>query len=277
MTSAPARALTVTDLVATDLDRTLLWSRRRAGVTPEALADLVCLEVLAGEQHAFVTAKASAAIEDLAATGALVPVTTRTPRQVGRIALPRVPWLLCLNGGVLLVDGRPDPEHARGTADLVAQVRPMPEFLDRVATLAEAPHVRGLRDADGHFCYFLLSGDPVTEDWVEELQAIATDDDWVVTQEQSKIYVMPRTLTKENGLRRLLDRTGGRLLAAAGDSRLDEGMLRLAERALVPRGSYLESHGWDGDLTSATGVRAGEEIALWLWEHAPGPATAPTA
>lgn len=250
-------------MLASDIDRTLLWSHKRlGGLAPE---DLVCLEVLDGRDWAFVTRRAWDALVDLAEAD-LVLCTTRTPAQVLRLKLPAFRRVLCLNGGALLLDGVPDLDHARATAELTSSLRPMPEFADRVAHLARAPHVRGLRDADGVFGYFLLTGDPVPADWVAELEAIAAEDSWVLTHEQTKVYAMPSTLTKEAGLTRLLERDGDTLLAAAGDSRLDEGMLRLAEHALVPRGAYLTEHGWDGAVTDAAGVLAGEQVALWLAE-----------
>ncbi|WP_137292823.1 hypothetical protein [Nocardioides dongxiaopingii] len=259
-------------MLASDIDRTLLWSHKRLGDVPAA--DLVCLEVLQERDWAFVTRRALDALDAMTAGEGgreLVLCTTRTPDQVLRLRLPRYRRVLCLNGGALLVDGVPDPEHARATTALVAQRRPMAEFADRVRHLAEAPHVRGLRDADGHFGYFLLTGDPVPDAWVEELEAVAGEDGWRLTHEQTKVYAMPDVLTKEAGLTRLLELGADgddELVAAAGDSILDEGMLRLARHALVPRGAYLESHDWDGAVTTATGVLAGEEIALWLAQHA---------
>lgn len=252
-------------MIASDIDRTLLWSHKRVGDVPAD--DLVCLEVLDGRDWAFVTRRAWQALGGLD-PDALVLCTTRTPAQVQRLGFPAYRRVLCLNGGVLLVDGIPDPDHERATSALLAQRRPMAEFAERVAHLVAAPHVRGLRDADGAFAYFLLNGEPVEAAWVEELEAIAGDDGWRLTHEQTKIYAMPDTLTKEAGLARLAAQDDDELVAAAGDSRLDEGMLRLARHALVPQGAYLESHGWDGPVTSATGVLAGEEVALWLADHA---------
>ncbi len=255
-------------MIASDIDRTLLWSHKRVGDVP--LEQLSCLEVLDGRDWAYVTRRAWDALDALD-PDALVLCTTRTPAQVLRLTLPSYRRVLCLNGGVLLVDGVPDPDHARAIDALLAQRRPMAEFAERVEHLVAAPHVRSLRDADGTFAYFLLTGDPVDPAWVEELEAIAAEDGWRLTHEQTKVYAMPDTLTKEAGLARLLETgevAGDELVAAAGDSRLDEGMLRMARHALVPRGAYLESHGWDGPLTEATGLLAGEEIALWLAAHA---------
>lgn len=262
-------------MIASDIDRTLLWSHKRVGDVPAD--DLVCLEVLEGRDWAFVTQRAWDALSALDAD-ALVLCTTRTPAQVQRLRLPAYRRVLCLNGGALLVDGVLDPDHAAATAELLAQRRPMAEFAQRVAHLVEAPHVRSLRDAEQTFGYFLLNGEPVEAAWVEELEAIAAEDGWRLTHEQTKVYAMPDTLTKEAGLARLLETglvAGDELLAAAGDSRLDEGMLRMARHALVPRGAYLESHGWDGAVTTATGVLAGEEVALWLAEHAARDSVAP--
>ncbi|MEO9324782.1 hypothetical protein ABFT23_14910 [Nocardioides sp. C4-1] len=252
-------------MIASDIDRTLLWSHKRVGDVP--LEQLVCLEVLDGRDWAYVTQRAWDALASLDPDD-LVLCTTRTPAQVLRVKMPPFRRILCLNGGVLLVDGVPDDAHARATEALVAQRRPMAEFADRVAHLVEAPHVRSLRDADGAFGYFLLNGEPVEAAWVEELEAIAGEDGWRLTHEQTKVYAMPDTLTKEAGLARMLEGTDDELVAAAGDSRLDEGMLRLARHALVPAGAYLTSHGWDGDVTASENVLAGEEIALWLAGHA---------
>lgn len=252
-------------MIASDIDRTLLWSHKRVGDVPSD--DLVCLEVLDGRDWAYVTRRAWDALSGLGADD-LVLCTTRTPAQVLRLGLPTYRRVLCLNGGVLLVDGVPDADHARASAALLAQRRPMAEFADRVAHLVAAPHVRSLRDADGTFAYFLLNDEPVADGWLEELEAVASADGWRLTPEQTKVYAMPDTLTKEAGLARIAEADGDELVAAAGDSRLDEGMLRMARHALVPRGAYLESHGWDGPLTTATGVLAGEEIARWLVEHA---------
>lgn len=252
-------------MIASDIDRTLLWSHKRIGDVP--LDRLVCLEVLDGRDWAYVTQPAWDALAALDPDD-LVLCTTRTPAQVLRVKMPSFRRILCLNGGVLLVDGVPDDAHARATEALVAQRRPMAEFSARVAHLVEAPHVRSLRDADGAFGYFLLNGEPVEAAWVEELEAIAAADGWRLTHEQTKVYAMPDTLTKEAGLARMLEGTDDELVAAAGDSRLDEGMLRMARHALVPAGAYLTDHGWDGAVTTAENVLAGEEIALWLAGHA---------
>lgn len=263
-------------VLASDLDRTLVWSRRRlvapGAPTPDladptVTADLVCVEELQGEPWAFVTRRAWAAIEVLAASDLLVPVTTRTPAQALRLRLPRFRHLLCLNGGVLLVDGEPDAEHERHTRAAVAQVTPLATVLDRLTRVggpAGAPHVRGVREADGTFLYLLLTGDPVPPEWAAELAALAADADWTLALEQTKAYLVPRPLTKQAGVERLLARTGGSLRAAAGDSVLDEPMLRAAEHALVPQHSYLAERGWSGPFTEASGIAAGEEIARWF-------------
>lgn len=260
-------------VLASDLDRTLVWSHRRlvapdaAPMTAAEVADLVCVEELQGEPWAFVTRRAWEAIEALAASGLLVPVTTRTPAQALRLRLPRFRHLLCLNGGVLLVDGEPDPEHAALTAAAVAQVTPLAAVLAHLTGpdgLAQAPHVRGVREADGTFLYLLLTGDPVPADWAAGLAALADDVDWTLALEQTKAYLVPRPLTKQAGVDRLLARTGGRLVAAAGDSVLDRPMLEAADHALVPRHSYLADRDWSGALTATSGVAAGEEIARWF-------------
>src|SRR5947208_5976810 len=98
----------MTVLVASDLDRTLIYSRKARSLGVDA-ADAVCVEVHDEKESSFVTAAAAAGLAALADEAVLVPVTTRIVEQYRRVRLPgREPaYAIAANGGVLLVDGRP--------------------------------------------------------------------------------------------------------------------------------------------------------------------------
>jgi hypothetical protein len=80
----------MTVLAATDLDRTLIYSRKARALGADDAAT-VCVEVHDGEQVSFMTAAAAEALVDLAARAAVVPVTTRIVEQYRRVRLPGPP------------------------------------------------------------------------------------------------------------------------------------------------------------------------------------------
>ncbi|WP_299057849.1 hypothetical protein [uncultured Nocardioides sp.] len=256
-------------LVLSDLDRTLVWSRRTwdRAVDPDP-GPLVCVEELDGAEHAYVTRAAYDELAEGARTDRLVWVTTRTPDQLRRLRLPAVRHALCLNAGRLLVDGVEDADFTAATSAAVASVTSAAGLVDGLGDLLEVPWVRRVRDADGVFCYLLMTGDEPPATWWDRLGAGVADAGWVMTPERTKTYLTPAPLTKGAGVARLLERTGLPLAAAAGDSLLDADMLALAAAALTPAGSYLDRHGWahpTGERTQRRGgPLAGEEVARWL-------------
>ena len=98
-------------LIASDLDRTLIYSRAAFDLTPGApQPPVVCVELSDGAPMSFVTATAHGLLTTLADSGTLVPVTSRTVAQYQRITLPGKDsaFAICANGGRLLVDGVED-------------------------------------------------------------------------------------------------------------------------------------------------------------------------
>lgn len=97
----------MTSLIATDLDRTLIYSRR---FFTNALPEGQCVEIYNGEGISFITREAALALRCLAAGHLVVPTTTRTIAQYERIRLPGGPYRYAItsNGGNILVDGTPD-------------------------------------------------------------------------------------------------------------------------------------------------------------------------
>ena len=77
-----------TALIASDLDRTLIYSR--AAMTPTQLdrTDLLCVEYFDGAPLSYLSDAAAHRLRELSAAVRVVPTTTRTPEQFGRIALP---------------------------------------------------------------------------------------------------------------------------------------------------------------------------------------------
>ncbi|GEM32072.1 hypothetical protein NN3_30790 [Nocardia neocaledoniensis NBRC 108232] len=277
--------MTPTALVATDLDRTMIYSRNAFGGA-EAVAK-VCVEHYEGEPLSYMTVTAVERLRALTEAAAVVPTTTRTIEQFQRIALPGAPWRYAItsNGGNILVDGVADPLWRAG---IDAQVRASGATLAEVGAELRArideSWVTKYREADELFCYLVVRPEAVPTGFLAEWDAWCRANGWSASQQGRKIYAMPDAVCKSIAVAevraRLLE--AGELATgagtfAAGDGALDAEMLRAADTAVRPRHGELEELAFTAPnltVTTAAGILAGEEILEWFHAAAARPVTA---
>ena len=241
----------MTVVLASDLDRTLIFSGRFFTDEHGARSTgRVCVERLDGREISFVTARSHAILEELARSGPLLPVTSRTVEQYRRIELPGPPppFAVCANGGRLLVGGVEDEQYreelVRDLSHTSAPVADVWAILEvAAARRADAGRpLKAMRVADGLFCYT-----------VDETDA---DPAWAQALAQA--------------VRAVAERTRASHIVAAGDAHLDISMLHLADEAIRPAHGELHDEGWSAprvSVTASQGVMAGQEIAEWLLER----------
>ncbi|MGV9986966.1 HAD family hydrolase [Streptomyces olivaceus] len=272
-------------LVASDLDRTLIYSAAALGLTmPDLRAPrLLCVEVYESRPLSYLTETAARLLTELGDTAVFVPTTTRTRKQYQRINLPGPPpeYAICANGGHLLVDGVSDPAwHARVTARLADECASLAEVRDHLTATADPLWVRKRRVAEGLFAYLVVERELLPEDWVKELAVWAEDRGWTVSLQGRKIYAVPKPLTKSAAVREVARRTGAELTLAAGDSLLDADLLLAADRGWRPGHGELADSGWTAPGVGALperGVLAGERILREFLRAAGGAGVAGTA
>jgi hypothetical protein len=265
-------------LIACDLDQTLIYSRRAFRIPeghPEPEVEVV--EYLDGQPLSHLTRRSAAGLRDLALRVPIVPVTTRTLAQYGRVDLGFTPaYAIAANGGHLLVDGVVDPGWAEQVRRrLAAAGRPLAEVHARALAIADeaiadgSDWVRTVRAADGFFVYLVATERAAIPD-LTELETELAVAGWGVSVQGRKVYLVPKALTKEAALAEVLRRTGAARLVAAGDSLLDLGMLSMADVAIRPAHGELHEQGIDRPLgpesrpplvvTEQRGVLAGQEV-----------------
>lgn len=267
-------------LIATDLDRTMIYSRNAFSTTTDV--PTVCVEHLEGAPLSFMTTTAALRMQSLTEPAAVIPTTTRTIKQFGRIRLPGAPWRYAItsNGGNILVDGVPDLSWR---IDIDAQVRAGGATLSEVSRELHAriddSWVTKFRVADHLFCYLVVKPKAVPDGFLAEWDDWCRPRGWSASQQGRKIYTMPLAVCKSRAVaevrKRLWD-TGeladeARTLAA-GDGALDAEMLRAADSAIRPRHGELEQLNWTHPnltITRAEGILAGEEIINWFIKAAP--------
>ncbi|MFG2904788.1 HAD family hydrolase [Kitasatospora sp. NPDC048286] len=259
-------------LVASDLDRTLIYSERAMALAaPDRSAPrLLCVEVYQGRPLSFMTERAAGLLAELAREACFVPATTRTPEQYGRVNLPgpTADWVpayaICANGGQLLVDGVPDGDwRAEITARIAAGSAPLEEVVRRLALCADPEWTHKRQVADELFAYLVVERAALPEGWLAELTGWCAERGWTVSLQGRKVYAVPAPLTKSAALAEVVRRTGADTVLAAGDSLLDADLLLAADAGWRPGHGELADSGWTAPGVTAlteVGVTAGEEI-----------------
>ncbi|RDG38955.1 HAD family hydrolase [Streptomyces corynorhini] len=273
-----AAAPTTRTLVASDLDRTLIYSAAalRLAVADAEAPRLLCVEVYEGRPLSYLTETAAALLDRLARTTVFVPTTTRTREQYGRIHLPGPAprFAICANGGHLLVDGESDLDWRRTVAARLAdECAPLAEVRDHLLTAADPAWLLKERIAEDLFAYLVVDRALLPADWVTELAGWAGERGWTVSLQGRKIYAVPRPLTKSAAMREVARRTGATRTLAAGDSLLDADLLLAADRGWRPGHGELADAGWSAPHVEAlreTGAAAGEAILRRLAAAASG-------
>jgi len=251
-------------LVACDLDQTLIFSRRSFRL-PDGAAEppLVTVEHLDGKPATFMTPAAFAHVAELHRRAVLVPVTTRTLGQYGRIDLGVKPrFAVAANGGHVLVDGELDPAWAATIAERLRGCAPLADLLAVAERLAVGGWCRLVRVADDLFIYLVAH----ERDGIPDLTAVTAEVEaagWTVSVQGRKVYFVPAVLTKQAALAEVARRAGAGKVAAAGDSLLDAPMLLAADVAVRPAHGELHDRAWTAPnlhVTTAPGLLAGEEL-----------------
>ncbi|MGW1652863.1 HAD family hydrolase [Streptomyces atratus] len=266
--ATPATATAPVTLVASDLDRTLIYSTAALHLPmPDAEAPrLLCVEVYDHKPLSYMTETAATLLDELARTTVFVPTTTRTREQYGRIHLPGPAprFAICANGGHLLVDGESDPGwQKRVSRRLAEECASLAEVRAHLLAAADPAWLLKERVAEDLFAYLVVERALLPEGWVKELGEWAETRGWTVSLQGRKIYAVPGPLTKSAAMNEVARRTGATLTLAAGDSLLDADLLLAADRAWRPAHGELADTGWSAphiDVTAEHGVAAGEEI-----------------
>ncbi|MGW1775423.1 HAD family hydrolase [Streptomyces sp. NPDC002104] len=260
----------MTVLVASDLDRTLIYSAAALGLTmPDPVAPrLLCVEVHESKPLSYMTETAAGLLAELSADpdAVFVPTTTRTRKQYQRIRFPGRPakYAICANGGQLLVDGVPDRDWRRQVAArLAAESAPLEEMNAHLLSVADPAWLRKARVAEDLFAYLVVERALVPAEWIKALTEWSEARGWTVSLQGRKIYAVPRPLTKSAAMHEVARRTGATSTLAAGDSLLDADLLLAADTAWRPGHGELADAGWTAPHVTAlaqAGVLAGEEI-----------------
>ena len=219
-------------LFASDLDNTLLYSRRhrRAG-------DL-CVERLAGAEQGFMTPPAVELLRRVRAAMRFIPVTTRSIEQYRRIEWPEgtaPEYAVTTNGAVLLHGGEVDAAWREAHDALIAPAR---EEIARCHALylGDRAFIR-CRIVDDAYLFVYCADGVDAQAQAAECQKRTS---LRVQPSGRKIYFFPPKLTKGAALRELRRCFSPRKVYAAGDTAIDAPLLAAADLAFAAKTLAME-------------------------------------
>lgn len=258
----------MTVLLASDLDRTLIYSPKAMALAP-GRPETVCVEWHEGKQSSFMTQGAAQTITELAGEAMVVPVTTRIAEQYQRVRLPGPAprFAIAANGGLLYVDGTPDRTWSRAVQNAVATSHPLTEVWEHLGRVCSPHFTIKLRNAAGLFCYAVVHTRRLPAGFVDEVSAWAAERGWRTSLQGRKLYWVPDGLTKSAAVAEVARRCDAALVLAAGDSLLDVDLLLAADLGIHPRHGELFDSGWSAPTvttTASAGIVAGEEVLTWF-------------
>ncbi|WCK55583.1 HAD family hydrolase [Aneurinibacillus sp. Ricciae_BoGa-3] len=260
-------------IFASDLDRTLIYSRQAFGPgETDSLRPVRLIESKQEQEISFMTEKAVTELKELADRIQFVPVTTRTLEQYQRISLFREEikplYAITSNGGHVLVDGRIDEEWQWIMKQrLEDSCMCMEEIVGRFEKDLMHPNwVFSSRSADGLFYYCIIERELAPLFELQQFQQWLGTCGWLLYSHGRKLYVIPEAVNKRDAVDFVKMRSGAMRVAAAGDSVLDLDMLHQADVGISPLHGeiYQLGLGVRGSssiiFTEQQGIRAAEDI-----------------
>lgn len=235
-------------IFATDLDNTMIFSRRVVG---DMAKSLHCVEFYRGKSITYMTHTAIEKLKTLMQQVYVIPVTTRSISQLSRIEFwSSTEYAITSNGGTILHYGVPLIQWEQHMQKILANY----DLQTVYHQFANLPCLQSVpRIVDGKFL-FVKSGD--VEACKQILQKELNPKIWQTSFQGNKIYAIPQGITKGLALRYLCENILYPHLPviAAGDSNLDISMLDYADYGIIPADCKLSS------LEETNWIRIGSSI-----------------
>ncbi|MDQ0196550.1 HAD family hydrolase [Paenibacillus wynnii] len=261
-------------IYASDLDRTLIYSRNAIGV-PEDSPGLVPAEIINGTTVSYISERALSQLISLAGNIVFMPVTTRTVEQYKRINLFQetvVPdYAVTSNGGNILIDGKVDMEWRASVGKRVElHSAPAEEIRTIVRSALREEWILTERYCDGLFFTFVVHRDLLPPNVVSQLADKLNDLGWKASLQGRKLYAVPEAVNKSAAIEHVRRTVQNEPMVASGDSLLDKCLLDAADYAIAPCHGEIFAEHQEGlrvgvyPFTTCSGVFASDEILQYV-------------
>lgn len=226
---------------ATDLDNTMIFSHRLIGGFEKSTH---CVEFYQGNPITYMTYTAIEKLKMLVQKMHVIPVTTRSVSQLNRVEFwSRTEYAIVNNGGTILHHGNPLIEWEQHIQKVLASydLQAVYKIFSELSGLHSS-----LRIVDNKFVYARADN---VEAYKQLLFQKLNTKTWQISIQGSKIYAIPKEITKGIALKHLCENIlcHHQPVIAAGDSNLDISMLEYATYGIIPSDcslTTLEKNNW---------------------------------
>ena len=224
-------------MFTSDLDRTLIYSKRMMHQFPPATPEIIA-ERVDGEVMSMMTEATTKLLNQVNEKTLFVPVTTRSLHQYERIHLIRdlhPTFAITSNGGTIVEKGRPSKQWANLLRQRIEDSSiPDADLLRRFDSIKLDTWLQRTFYVDDLFYVFYVDLDVIQQEEVQGMILEFGALGWNVLLQGRKLYMLPKVLTKEAAIAYLKEHYTYDVHIAAGDSILDYGMLATADIGYTP-------------------------------------------
>ncbi|MCY8921304.1 HAD family hydrolase [Bacillus atrophaeus] len=248
---------------ASDLDRTLIYSRRMVGAA-EMEAGIELTETLHGREISYISGITKENLKRIQKENYFIPVTTRTNEQYKRLQFLQhdiVPeYAVTTNGGCILKNGEPLTEWAEIVEEQLAACLPIEQMLREIASLPLSAAVERTRTAHHYFVYLILNEEKLAHIDIAAVKEWGASKGWQVSLQGRKLYFIPNPLNKWKAVAYLKSKLSLEEVCTAGDSLLDLELIQEADFGIAPAHGEVLRHYPNLRKTASSGILAGEEM-----------------
>ena len=258
-------------ILASDLDRTLIYSKRfLEGIGVACLN----IEIYKDEPITYITEEAQKLLKRVSQEMHLIPVTTRNLEQYKRITLfdklfkPEL--YIVNNGGTIFYRDKEDLEWSRKIKYQLEQLKiDYDEALKGFLEIYKGP-VERYKKSDDLIWLILGDKDHIHLESITMYKHIIAPLGWNLDVNGRKIYLYPNCIRKWEALSYIQQKYYNESMVCAGDSLFDLEMMQKADYGIMPCDAGLKLTAINGSqiqTTNKRGICAAEDIlsyALYL-------------
>lgn len=231
--------------LATDLDRTIIFSYKFLTSYGKSIEDYTCVETYNNKPLSFIPKSSYKYLSNLLKTEdkyLFIPTTTRSIKQFKRINLiPEFPIAIVDNGGTILYKGKPIKEWTNYIKSLEKRLRySYNEIYDmfRDSDLYE----KKPKFVDDLFLFIKLKDvkKSIISKFLYKVQKKLKNTDWEYTLQGLKLYILPKYICKENAVEYVsnyLLPEYNNIILTSGDGKLDIGLIEYGDISFIPKHS----------------------------------------
>ena len=257
-------------LFASDLDRTLIYSRNIEGFDKAKKEDIRLVEILDGREISYMSCRAIELLQIIQERLLFVPVTTRTIEQYTRISFfskeinPK--YAITTNGGNILINNQIDDDWRN---IIQGRLNNDCESLDIVkkefeTSLYSDTWVNKVRKADDMFFYCVIDNSSIPMEELKEYEEWLKSKKWRISLNGRKLYFIPNCISKKNAVEYVAEREELDQVVTGGDSILDFEMMNVSNEFICPQHGELFTLNLVNKesilFTKKRGMSASEEI-----------------